>query len=465
MGWLTGWNYRKSHTIHGSIEDTGTNYQVRIKVHYGSGTDSIDDVYCSNHCKTDFGDIRFTNSDEETELSYFIEEKVDSDYAYIWIKITDSLYNLDSIIYIYYGKASGTTTSNGTDTFILFDDFEDWAAGVPVGWTVSGTWSYEAGCAKCTSSGSLVRALAHQDVAMLSRGKVSANSSNYYGLTHYLRSNFWLLCALRGSWWHHDYYTPHLQKTMHGWWYTASYQSLHSTASAFDVNTFYIFNFGMFNQPNGGGLAHIVYEFNHDSKTHTSGMYISGGGGWGIGSAGTHIGVTVFTCSPTYPAYFDWIAVRRFIYPEPTNDVWGPEEATNPCPFTVTDSTGRILGGCTDDCCPILNVRISGSKKNARRNVPKRSDGEVIDFGTSLHKPIKLEIVARVSDANKTILEEIYANHNTVTVELTSDYGTWTFLGWLEEIPSEYESSVNGDGISQPWKFTMLFIITSSSFA
>jgi len=72
QGWLTGWTYRKSHIINGA-SGAGTNYQMRIVAHYGSGTDSGQDVYLNSHSKTDFGDVRFTKSDGVTLLDYYME--------------------------------------------------------------------------------------------------------------------------------------------------------------------------------------------------------------------------------------------------------------------------------------------------------------------------------------------------------------------------------------------------------
>ena len=86
MAWLTGWDYRKSHIINYAT-GAGTLYQKRIKVHYGAGTDSGEDVYLNSHSRTDFGDVRFTDDDGTTLLDYWIEEKVDSDYAIIWVKL------------------------------------------------------------------------------------------------------------------------------------------------------------------------------------------------------------------------------------------------------------------------------------------------------------------------------------------------------------------------------------------
>jgi len=146
VGWLTGWNYRKSHEIIGSTSGSVADYQVRITVHYGSGTDSGEHVYLDGKCKTDFGDIRFTAGDGVTELSYWIKEKVDGDYAVFWVKVPSIPASPDlTTIYIYYNNTEATTTSNATDTFIYYEDFDSLAAGSdPPGWTeYTGAWQVD----------------------------------------------------------------------------------------------------------------------------------------------------------------------------------------------------------------------------------------------------------------------------------------------------------------------------------
>ena len=120
--WLSSWMYRKSHIISSST-GAGTNYQVRIRVNYGSGIDNGENVYLGSKCKTDFGDVRFTDDDETTPLDFWIQEQVDRDYALFWVEVTDDLETASRTIYIYYGKNDVTTTSNGDSTFIFFDDF------------------------------------------------------------------------------------------------------------------------------------------------------------------------------------------------------------------------------------------------------------------------------------------------------------------------------------------------------
>ena len=52
VGWLKGWQYRKSHKIEGSTVGKLTDYQVKIVAHYGVGTDSGENVYLNGHAET-----------------------------------------------------------------------------------------------------------------------------------------------------------------------------------------------------------------------------------------------------------------------------------------------------------------------------------------------------------------------------------------------------------------------------
>jgi hypothetical protein len=136
--WLEGWMYRKSHVIN-PASGAGTNYQVRIVAHYGSGTDSGADVYLNGKCRTDFGDVRFTRSDGVTLLDYWMQEKVDGDNAVFWVEVADDLSTNPVTIYIYYGNSSATTTSNINNTFIFGDDFRQDSSIDTSKWSESGS--------------------------------------------------------------------------------------------------------------------------------------------------------------------------------------------------------------------------------------------------------------------------------------------------------------------------------------
>ena len=80
-------------------------------------------VECGGKCQSDFRDIRFVEDD--VVLKYWIEEKVDDDYAIVWFKVNGDLSSEDREIYFYYGNPVATSLSNGDDTFLFFDDFSE----------------------------------------------------------------------------------------------------------------------------------------------------------------------------------------------------------------------------------------------------------------------------------------------------------------------------------------------------
>lgn len=125
MTWLTGFNYRKKITISAET-GAGTDYQVKLLIGKASGATG-EDFDLESHCLDTFADIRFTDNDESTELSYWIESVEDSGtskLATVWVKVADDLSTTNADIYCYYGKADATTTSDGDDTFLEFDDFD-----------------------------------------------------------------------------------------------------------------------------------------------------------------------------------------------------------------------------------------------------------------------------------------------------------------------------------------------------
>ncbi|MBT0159231.1 DUF2341 domain-containing protein [Candidatus Bathyarchaeota archaeon A05DMB-2] len=119
----SSWSYRKSHVIENAA-GAGTNYQIRLLVYYGSGSDYGGVVYLGGKCRSDFGDIRFTDNDGNTLLDYWRESYTASSSAVFWIEIKDDLSVTDAIFYIYYGNAGAGTTSNFDATFIFGEPFD-----------------------------------------------------------------------------------------------------------------------------------------------------------------------------------------------------------------------------------------------------------------------------------------------------------------------------------------------------
>jgi len=104
--WLSGFNYRRAITINNTQNANNlTNYQVAINLTYDTDM------------QPDFSDIRFTNSSDSL-LSYWIESKVNSAWAYVWVKVPYIPASSTATIYVYYGNTTPVSSaSNITSTF------------------------------------------------------------------------------------------------------------------------------------------------------------------------------------------------------------------------------------------------------------------------------------------------------------------------------------------------------------
>jgi hypothetical protein len=100
MGWLSGYSYRKAINVGGS-SGAGTNYQAKVVVQPGAGSDSPPTVYLNSHAAYFPNDLVFTSDDGETTLDHWFEYDCNN----FWVKVPA---NLDSnqTIYLYYGSTS-----------------------------------------------------------------------------------------------------------------------------------------------------------------------------------------------------------------------------------------------------------------------------------------------------------------------------------------------------------------------
>jgi len=316
--WNENWTHRKKHIIN-SCSGAGENYQVGIKVYYGSGTDGTETyngvmmgkIYCNNNCQADFDDIRFIADDNTTVLDYWQEEKTDSTNATYWVEISDDLNSSGSTIFVYYGNDTASSLSNGTDTFVYFDDF----SGALNKWTtIAGTWSSAGGILKSTGSTS-GRIGLYYTGSSIKNASVDAkiyfpdsDSDQTPGL--YIRGDGTLDAGsdnkyLRFYW--HTGYTPEQ-------WQLKADDSFIS-----QVNT-----------PNANNLWGIV------STRFTSGDVMKDY--WNntkivdttssLGSSTGRVGISAYyqtaTCNNAWVD--DW-RTRKYIDPEPTHGNWGDEES------------------------------------------------------------------------------------------------------------------------------------------
>ena len=113
LAWYDG-SWEKMKTI--SLQYNGTNttlseYQTFINVTWDSDMN------------TDFSDLRFIINDTNTSIPYWVQNKVDSSYADIWIKVPSISNTGFTLVDMYYDNSGVTSESNGNNTFVFFDDF------------------------------------------------------------------------------------------------------------------------------------------------------------------------------------------------------------------------------------------------------------------------------------------------------------------------------------------------------
>ena len=163
MAWLTGWLYRKAITVSNGSAD----YQTKVLVGESSGATG-EEVDCGGKCQTDFDDLRFTGSDGQTLLDYWIESitgTTPNQLATIWVQ-NDA--TPSTTCYMYYGKADATAVSDGDATFPFYDHFPNSSVDTNK-WTVAGT-------PVVASSRVLV------EVAESIKGKVDISNSGFFAI-------------------------------------------------------------------------------------------------------------------------------------------------------------------------------------------------------------------------------------------------------------------------------------------
>jgi len=318
-GWLTGWSYRKSHVIN-SASGAGTNYQKCIKVHYGSGTDNSNepccDVYLNNHCRTDFGDVRFTKSDGVTELDYWMEEKVDSDYAVFWVEVADDLSSSSATIYIYYGKSDATYTdaqTHGENTFLFFDDFLGTSLNTDK-WT--NDWTYEAG-GTITVADSILKIKAASSVS----GKAIKSLDTFTPPYAYrAKVKHPLVTSLRHGMFKSTNTNPTLFTEEYAVFQTADATTHEYTLEADGTN----YATDAQDWDNTNFLTwDILRNSNGNSDFYINGTVVDNDHDYSPTDA-TIIRVVAY--KSTTEIEVDWVLIRKYTTPEPSHGSWGTEE-------------------------------------------------------------------------------------------------------------------------------------------
>lgn len=136
---LSAWQYYKPVNINNTSGSTLTDYQIKLTVSYVSGK-----------MNADFSDLRFVDA-TCTQIDYWIETYTASTSATVWVEVP-SIPVSGTTLYMYYGNSVATTSSNGPNTFLLFDDFEDGTINSSI-WSTTGSVAESGGSIRITGTG------------------------------------------------------------------------------------------------------------------------------------------------------------------------------------------------------------------------------------------------------------------------------------------------------------------------
>ena len=327
---LSAWTYRKSHVIN-QTTGAGNDYQVMLTIYYGTGTDAGSNIYCGSNCKTDFGDIRFTDSNGN-ELFYWIQSNITSNNAVVWVKIPGDLSNSAQTIYMYYGNASATTTSNGPDTFVYFDDgnsSSSWTAGNPTTFDATNLGSSNAlgnpvnafrviSSGTGTGTGNTAQKYMYRSIPGF--GPNTFTSFNTYTNTGNL-GNLYFLCDPNGS--GQMYRIETRASNFSGFASTTSWSIWTAPSAGFTAsgNTWYKFGIAVTNSL--GTSTTLSYQATTDNNpipgATTLGTYASVNNGSYMGLGGDAVGGSLYT-------YMDNIITRKYVSPEPTQSAGSTQQ-------------------------------------------------------------------------------------------------------------------------------------------
>ncbi|MCJ7634628.1 DUF2341 domain-containing protein [Candidatus Bathyarchaeota archaeon] len=288
------------------------NYRYGITTLSIINSDSSGTVFVFGKARSDFADIRFTASDGTTLLNYWTEIKVDDAYATFWVQVSDDLSAQNQTIYIYYGKSNATTTSNGTSTFLLFDDFNgNLAQWLPI----AGTWTVEDGNLTISPSSDnnyLVSANPVGTNGIAIRTKVRSERA---GDDQAHPGIIWHANNLTGNAQSNDqvYLRPH--QTGLSWaniqpaYYSGSLNTHDGKfGSYFNWNNWYALEVRL---PPSGNVKLYGGESNWHDWSNQQYAY-------------NHVGLVAHVNGKDY---WDYILVRKFVDPEPSHGNWGTEES------------------------------------------------------------------------------------------------------------------------------------------
>jgi len=111
-------------------------------------------------------------------------------------------------------------------------------------------------------------------------------------------------------------------------------------------------------------------------------------------------------------------------------------------------------GGGTLSFYEIIDWQESQSCSFAIRNVPLRTQGQVVQEGIYVLHVRKVSLQTRLSDDDLIILEEVYEASEMGTLSTVTG---WSYTAWLRNRDITWEYAKGSDGVERPWLATLEF--------
>lgn len=302
--WLSGFDYKKEHTVSYSGTDTLNNYQMRLVFHNITGTDSGEDCYLGTHInQTDWDDLRITTTSDGI-CDMWIQEQ-GANYAVVWVEIPKIYPGSDNRLFIYYGKSLATSVSDGDATFRFWGTFEQvplnvakWAyTGNYTQYTDGGT-TYVDVVRNATSGASRIYSLDTFSYAtgyeLIGKVRLDLYNSTFFGLTSGTKALYFRTDTTYSD-------MLYAQSSNVG---GPTYTNLSNIYTGFQI-------YQVQRPPNGEYARFLIngsQVANHISDIPTTTM-------------ATDISALVVGSNTTC----DWILVKRYVDPEPQHGVWDAE--------------------------------------------------------------------------------------------------------------------------------------------
>ena len=269
------------------------------------------------------------DGDEEIEIPYWIEDKVDGSWAYVWVKVPEIPANNNATIYMYYGNPLATSESNNISVFDYFTDFD----------SDDGNWTlYNADA----SSG-------YYDGYFYLKGTGAGDAHYTYDATQYLNENVRIISSINetGNSGRQLVIDDGLNTQLYGTMIAVNgthlillnrdggWSEINSTTYSYTDGIWIVLDFGC--HYNGTGYV-------CKAQVRGDGTVLLGYDG--LTGSGGYVGLRIGQAGEMW---YDWFAIAKYADPEPTYSIGEEEsnELANTYEYNYTLPTDAVRGTWT----------------------------------------------------------------------------------------------------------------------